>query len=408
MPSLVVEPFVPAFAASDVADLHSRLDHARWPEQETCPLDDDAAEQKSPFSWGRGPSLELMKELARGWREFDFDAAQTRLRSFKHYKATIDGATVHFIHERSSRPNAFPLILCHGWPGGFFEFLHTIKGLTKPDDPAAPAFDVVIPSMPGYAWSSAPTTAKWTMQDTSRLYNELMLGLGYDKYAAQGGDWGSITARCLGSLHPEHCIAVHLNYCPVFPALTGESPQGLRSYYNWMPSFVLGAKRQRELENALAYLERGHAYDAMQMLTPRTPAYGLNDSPIGLLAWIGEKMLPGIDGAEGKPDATLTRDALFLAVSIYWFTGAIGTSFLPYTLNPNFLTYLSDPTFYLPNFALSSFPDEILLPTRRDAGKTGTLQWYKEAEEGGHFAALEQPQVFVEHLREAMDVLMAK
>ncbi|GAA5997224.1 epoxide hydrolase family protein [Rhodotorula paludigena] len=391
--------------APQVDDLHRRLDAARWPEQDVVPDDVDYGEHGA-FGLGAGPSLALMKELAQEWRGQDQKQLQDHLNSYKNYRVEIEGLDIHFLHYPSSRAGAFPLILCHGWPGGYHEFLHVLERLTEPKDQGSRAFHVVVPSMPGYAFSSPPKTAKWGMEDTARVFDKLMTGLGYVRYAAQGGDWGSITARCLGSLHKENCVAVHLNFCPVPPPfpLNMFNP---RTLLDWMPRFVLPDERRAKLERGVAYIERGSAYYAMQNLTPRTPAYGLNDSPIGLLAWIGEKMIPGIDKAVKHPNATLNREALFTTLSIYWFTGSIGSSFLPYALNPHFGTFLVSPRHHLPNFALSNFPDELFTPEERDARRTGNLRWYKDAEDGGHFAALEKPEVFAEHVREAMGVLLS-
>ncbi|KPV78168.1 uncharacterized protein RHOBADRAFT_47848 [Rhodotorula graminis WP1] len=355
--------------SSQVDDLHRRLDNARWPAQEVVPTDVSETDHYSSFGLGAGPQLALMKDLARGWRQFNQEAVQKRLNSFNHWTVDIEDLSIHFLHHRSTRANAIPLILCHGWPGAFHEFLHVISSLTEPESSDAQAFHCIVPSQPGFTFSSPPKTAKWGMDDTARVFDKLMTGLGYDTYVAQGGDWGSITARCLGSVHKEHCVAVHLNFCPVPPP---------SSYY------------------------------AMQQLTPRTPAYGLNDSPIGLLAWIGEKMVPGIEEARKHPNPTLDHDALYLTLSLYWFTGSIGSSFLPYALNPHFSTFLVAPKYHLPNFALSSFPHELFCPTPKDAGRSGTLRWFKEADDGGHFAALEKPDVFAEHVREAVAAMLPK
>ncbi|GAA5898043.1 hypothetical protein JCM8208_000141 [Rhodotorula glutinis] len=393
--------------SSQVDDLHRRLDNARWPAQEVVPLDVSETDLKNSFGLGSGPELALMKELAQGWRQFDQEAVQKRLNSLNHWTVDIEDLSIHFVHHRSTRADAIPLILCHGWPGSFHEFEHVVARFTEPESSDAQAFHVVVASQPGFTFSSPPKTAKWGMEDTARVFDKLMTGLGYETYVAQGGDWGSITARCLGALHKEHCIAVHLNFCPVPPPfpLNQFNPRVL---LNWMPRFVLPDAQRAKIERGVAYLEKGSSYYAMQQLTPRTPAYGLNDSPIGLLAWIGEKMVPGIQAASKFPNPTLDHDALYTTLSLYWFTGSIGSSFLPYALNPHFSTFLTSPKYHLPNFALSSFPNELFCPTPKDAARSGTLRWFKEADDGGHFAALEKPEVFVEHVREAVAALVPK
>ncbi|GAA5820521.1 hypothetical protein JCM3770_002284 [Rhodotorula araucariae] len=399
------QPFTVDFAPH-IEDLHRRLDNARWPTQEIVPVDVSETEHHNAFGLGMGPQLNLMKELANGWRAFDQSALQDHLNSFNNWKVEIEGLSIHFLHHRSTRAGALPLILCHGWPGGYHEFLHVVQLLTEPEGADAQAFHLVVPSMPGYAFSSPPPTAKWGMEDTARVFDKLMTGLGYNKYVAQGGDWGSITARCLGALHKDHCIAVHLNFCPVPPPFPFDQFNP-RTLLNWMPRFVISDQQRAKLERGLAYLEKGSAYYVMQQLTPRTPAYALNDSPIGLLAWIGEKMIPGINEASAQPNPTLNRDALYTTLSLYWFTNSIGTSFLPYSLNPHFSTFLTSPRYRLPNFALSSFPGELFSPTPRDAARTGVMRWYKEADDGGHFAALEKPDVFSQHVREAVKAMLS-
>ncbi|GAA5827287.1 hypothetical protein JCM11251_001206 [Rhodosporidiobolus azoricus] len=402
--SAPAKPYTIAISPEEVDDLHRRLDHARWPAQDVVPPESTAEDQSKTFGMGAGPQLDLMKELAADWRKYNWKETQDYLNVFNHMTVEIENLDIHFLHERSSRPDAIPIILCHGWPGAFHEFLHTIPHLTEPTAPDAQAFHVVIPSMPGYTFSSPPKTPKWNMEDTARVYDKLMTGLGYESYVAQGGDWGSITARCLGALHKENCTAVHLNFCPVGPPapFSWFSPRTLLA---WTPRLLLPDEQRAKLEKGLNYIEKGSAYYVMQNLTPRTPAYALNDSPIGLLAWIGEKMYPSIERATAQTKPTLNRDALYMTLSLYWFTGSIGSSFLPYALNPPFSNFLSDLKYYLPNFAVSSFPDELFTPPARDAARTGNLKWSKEAEEGGHFAALEKPEVFVEHLREAVPVM---
>ncbi|GAA5895878.1 hypothetical protein JCM5296_006691 [Sporobolomyces johnsonii] len=399
------KPFKVEISEEAIKDLHSRLDNARWPAVDTVTDDLSDAEREHVFGLGMGPTLPLMKELARGWRNFSWKDSENYLNGFNHHKVEIEEIDIHFLHERSSHADALPLIMVHGWPGSFLEFLETVPLLTEPKEPGAQAFHLVIPSMPGYAFSSPPKTSKWRMDDTARLFDKLMTGLGYETYAAQGGDWGSVTARCLGALYPEHCKAVHLNFCPVGPPAPFSyfSPKTL---VEWLPRFILPDKQRERAKRAVNYLEKGSAYYVMQHLTPRTPAYALNDSPIGLLAWIGEKMMPSIMLASKQPNPTLNRDSLFMTCSLYWFTGSIGTSFLPYALNPHFATFLTDPKYHLPNFALSSFPWEIVVPSQRDAARTGNLRWCKEADDGGHFAALEKPEVFTEHVREALTLLM--
>ncbi|GAA5957473.1 hypothetical protein JCM3765_001154 [Sporobolomyces pararoseus] len=400
-------PFKVDVPKEEVDELRKRLDNARWPLVDTV-VDDQSDEEKNKnFGMGHGPTLPLMKELAEGWKNHSWEKAQEFINSFEHFKVGIEDIDLHFLHHRSSRENAVPIILCHGWPGSFLEFLHVIPLLTEPKEAGAQAFHVVVPSMPGYSFSSPPKTSKWQMNDTARIFDKLMVGLGYDSYIAQGGDWGSVCARLLGSVHKDHCKGVHLNFCPVpTPAiLSWINPHTL---LEWLPEFIVSKKEYQRKKHALSYLENGSSYYLMQNKTPRTPAYALNDSPIGLLAWIGEKMIPYIDHATTQPNPTLTRDALFETLSLYWFTHSIGTSFLPYALNPHFGTFIVNPDYYLPNMALSDFPGEIIIATEKEVKKTANCVWRKESDDGGHFAALEKPIVFTEHVREAVGVLLKK
>lgn len=193
--------------------------------------------------------------------------------------------------------------------------------LTNPPDASTPAFHVVVPSQPGFTFSSPPPDSSWQMPDTARVFDKLMTGLGYKQYAAQGGDWGSVTARCIGANHKDTCKAVHLNFLPVRNPLMKWVPP--RLLLDYLPKFALSDKDRERGRTALAYLEKGSAYYVMQHLTPRTPTWGLNDSPIGLLSWIAEKMIPYIDqAATARSNPTLTRETLFDHVSLYWFSAS--------------------------------------------------------------------------------------
>lgn len=360
-------PFVLATPQSELDDLNSRIDHARWVEEVVPGVSAEAEANPGRGKFGvglYGPSLALMREWAAEWRNsFSWREEEARLNtyveaaaascradrvpSFHHFKVKIGSQSVHYIHHPSTRANAIPLVLCHGWPGSFLEFLDVIPLLTAP--PAGEqAFHVVVPSMPGFGYSSAPPNAQFTMVNTAALFNDLMTGLGYDRYAAAGGDWGSITARLLGSVHAAHCRAVHLNFLPASaPGLLSYIPT--KTLLRLLPSWLISAVDKERAEKAIDYLERGSAYYAMQAFTPRTPAYGLNDSPIGLLAWIGEKVCHPFAvradrqmgwsvleiEAAGLKGASLTRNAIYSTVTLYWLTSTIGTSFLPVRWSPS-------------------------------------------------------------------------
>ncbi|KAK4052914.1 hypothetical protein OIO90_004190 [Microbotryomycetes sp. JL221] len=401
-------PFKIEISDKELEELQDRLDRTRWPLVDCVPDDFSDDERLNMFGCGPGPTLELMKELVNDWRhKYDWRKAEAELNKLPHFKVNIEGLNLHFIHQKSTRQDAIPLILCHGWPGSFDEFTHIIPLLTNPPSDKDLAFHVVVPSQPGFTFSDPPRSHTHTMDDTARMFDKLMTGLGYETYAAQGGDWGSVTARLLGSTHQQHCRAVHLNFLPVLNPLMKIIPPRLLIQY--LPNFLLPPLERERGKRALDYLEKGSSYYAMQHNTPRTPAYGLNDSPVGLLAWIAEKMISYIDMAsqitkpQGPP--TLTRDALFNHVSLYWFTHSIGTSFSPYAFNRHFAEFVSDSKYFLPNLGISIFPWEIVVSALKDMKRTGNVKWYKEADQGGHYAALENPHLLAEHLRDAFKVL---
>ncbi|SGY95166.1 BQ5605_C036g11475 [Microbotryum silenes-dioicae] len=396
-------PFTVQFDSAEVDELDERLLRARWPLVDAVP-DDRSLNDPAPFGMGPGPTIKLMKELAEEWRtKYQWKDTENHFNTFEHYKVEIENLNIHFLHHPSTHSNAKALILCHGWPGSFAEFLHMITLLTDPVSSTQQAYHVVVPSMPGFTFSDPPPTSKWCMDDTARVYDKLMTGLGYHEYGAQGGDWGSITARCLGALHDDHCKAVHLNFLPASPdgILSIIPPRLLLSY---LPSFIMPDLRRQRLLRALDYVEKGSAYYAIQNLTPRTASFGLNDSPIGLLSWIAEKMIPFIDAAmTTQPRPTLTRWTLYETCTLYWLTHSIGTSFSPYSQNRHFKDFLTDPKYRLENMALSTFPNEIVISPVEWVKKTGDLKWNKEHTDGGHFVAVELPQVLTDHVREAFE-----
>ncbi|KAM0793690.1 hypothetical protein ACM66B_001117 [Microbotryomycetes sp. NB124-2] len=390
---------------ADVDELKARLKATRWPLVDPVPEDYTPDELENMFGCGHGPTLRLMKELVDEWvNKYDWRKTEKELNKLPHFKVNIEGLDVHYIHQRSERSNAIPLILCHGWPGSFDEFVDMIPLLTNPPNESDTAFHVVVPSQPGFCFSDPPKSNKHTMDDTARIFDKLMTGLGYSTYAAQGGDWGSVTARLLGSTHKTHCKAVHLNFLPVLNPLMKVVPPRLLVKY--LPDYFLPPVERERACRALDYLEKGSAYYVMQHNTPRTPAFALNDSPVGLLAWIAEKMISYVDQAALVTDKpTLTRKSLFDHVSLYWFTHSIGTSFSPYAFNRHFAELVADPKYFLPNLAVSIFPWEIVVSNLKDMKRTGNIRWHKEAPQGGHYAALENPALLAEHLRDAFKTI---
>ncbi|GAA97631.1 uncharacterized protein L969DRAFT_87727 [Mixia osmundae IAM 14324] len=391
---LQVEPFTFKVSEADLTDLNARLDRARFDTEEIVPGAD--------FEYG--VPLEWTKQTTQYWRkQYDWRKHEAYINSFPHFTTKLDrdSITIHFIHVKSSQPDAIPLLACHGWPGSVYEFFKAIKPLTEPGK-GKQAFHLVIPSMPGFLWSQRPTKTGWTMIDTARIFNELMLGLGYDKYGVQAGDWGSIAVRCMAAKHPQHCIAAHLNFLPAKPP----GPLKLLPLSPWlierMPWFVFSAVQRDRILRTLRYLQEGSGYYAIQSTKPATLGHALMDSPVGLLSWIGEKFFFWKED-EAEEDAISLDDVLTM-ITLYWFTKCSTTSFLPYKEHGDdgFLVYLHRRDLYMPcPTAVSGFPGEIANNPERWAKSTANIKWWKMADRGGHFAALEETDIYVDHVQDA-------
>jgi pimeloyl-ACP methyl ester carboxylesterase len=356
----MTSPFKIEIPQPDLDDLRERLLRVRWP----APVPGAGAE--------RGMPLDRMRELVEYWAtKYDWRAHEARLNAFPQFRTTIDGQQIHFLHVRSPRPDAIPLILTHGWPGSVVEFLDVIGPLTEPPGDG-PAFHLVIPSLPGYGFSAPLAGTGWTLNRIARAWAELMSALGYERYGAQGGDWGSGVARELGRVDPEHVIGIHINYL-----LTFGSPAGLD------PS-----DRER-----LAGLQRFTGdlggYMAIQSTRPNTLAYGLADSPVGQLAWIAEKFTEWTDG-------DVDVDALLTNVTLYWLTNTAGSSAQLYY---EFSRAWGEPQRSSVPTGVAVFPHDIALPVRSLAEQTDTVTHWTEFDRGGHFAALETPDLLVDDVR---------
>jgi pimeloyl-ACP methyl ester carboxylesterase len=363
-----IEPFEVSVDPAAVADLRERLARTRWPEQET--VDD----------WSQGIPLAYTQELCRYWSDgYDFGFAD-RINAFPQFRTQIDGLGIHFLHVRSPHEGALPLLLTHGWPGSVVEFLKVIEPLTNPADPAD-AFHVVVPSLPGYGWSDKPTEPGWNVHRIARAWDELMGVLGYDRYGAQGGDWGAMVTTSLGQQRPERLVGIHVNMAVVGP---DESTFG-----------DLTPTEQKTLEDLGEHAKTGMGYSSQQSTRPQTLGYGLADSPAGQCAWIAEKFWNWTD-CDGHPEQALTRDEMLDNISVYWFTNTAASSARLYW--EAFKTMNSEEV-PLPS-GISVFPREIVRPSRRWAEKRFTdLRWFTELDRGGHFAAFEQPATFVDEVR---------
>ncbi|MEV8440855.1 epoxide hydrolase family protein [Actinosynnema sp. NPDC051121] len=356
-----VTPFRVEIPQADLDDLRARLAATRWP------ADLPGA------GWDYGVPVAHVRELADHWlHRYDWRAWEARLNAHPQFTTAIDGQTVHFLHVRSARPDALPIVLTHGWPGSVVEFLDVIGPLSRD-------FHLVIPSIPGFGFSGPTREKGWDVTRVARTWAELMRRLGYDRYGAQGGDWGSAISRELGVVDAEHVVGVHLTMLLTFP---GGDPSGLTD-----------ADFER-LAGIDAFQEKS-GYAQIQGTRPHTVAYGLHDSPVGQLAWIAEKFEEWTDPT-GRPDGAVDRDLLLTNVSVYWFTGTAGSSARLYKESRNAwvrVTPSTTPT------GVAVFPREVMLPVRRIAERTNNITRWTEFDRGGHFAALEQPELLAEDVR---------
>lgn len=358
-----------------LADLDARLALTRYPDHF-----DDAG-------WEMGIDVSCIKALVEYWRtEFDWRAFEEKLNRFPHYRTTIDGQRIHFMHVRSKRPGALPLLLLHGWPGSIIEFLSIIDLLVDPpheDAAAHQPFHLVIPSLPGYGFSGPTRTPGWNIQRTAKAFAELMSRLGYELYGAQGGDWGAMIATRLACIDEEHVVGLHTNL-PTAPA-----PE--------VPGELTETETQhlKQAENHRIF-ETGYA--AIQGTKPQTIGLSLNDSPAGLLGWILEKFRTWSD-CEGDVESVFSREDLIANVMIYWVTQTATSSarmyyenFLPGMAVPDSDAKVSVPT------GVARFPKELLLLPRAWLERRYNIVHWTEMDRGGHFAAMEQPGLFAEDL----------
>ena len=363
------QPFTIEWSDDAIADLRERLAATRWPEPET--VDD----------WSQGVPLAYQREVCDYWADgYDFAAAQARLNRFPQFRHEVEGLGIHFLHQRSRHDGAMPLVLTHGWPGTFVEFLDVIDALANPDDPAD-AFHVVVPSLPGYAYSDKPTSPGWSVPRIARAWDTLMRDLGYARYGAQGGDWGAMITTSIGQQFGDTVTGVHSNLPLVNFAECDMTD--------------LTDDETRALTRVGEHSEWGMGYSAEQSTRPQTLGYGLTDSPAGQCAWILEKFWAWTDN-DGHPEAALSRDHILDNISVYWFTATAASSARLYW--ESFKTVNMEPV-NCPS-GVSAYPKEILWVSERWARTRFTdLRWYGAPERGGHFAAFEEPELFVDEVR---------
>ncbi|MBY8878263.1 epoxide hydrolase family protein [Actinacidiphila acidipaludis] len=382
-----IRPFTFEFPDAELAELRTRIAATRWPEKETV------ADQS------QGPQLETMKELARYWAtEYDWRKVEAKLKALPHFVTEIDGLDIHFIHVRSRHENALPLIVTHGWPGSVVEQLKIIEPLTNPTahgGSAADAFDVVIPSMPGYGFSGKPTTGGWGPDRIARAWGELMKRLGYTRYVAQGGDWGAIVTDLMGAQEPEGLVGIHTNMPKVIP---GDIDAALLTG-NPLPEGLSLSDEERRAVEQLDFVYR-HVYYAYMMASRPQTLTGLVDSPVGLAAFLldhDKASLALITRAFAGETEGLTRDDVLDNITLFWLTGTAVSAARLYAENTASFFGINDVK--LP-VAVSVFPDELYQAPKSWAEQAyPNLVHYNRLPKGGHFAAWEQPELFVDEVR---------
>lgn len=366
---------------SDIDELRSKLAATRWPDRETVP------------DWSQGIPLAYVRELVAYWAEdYDMRRVERLLNAHPQYQVTVDGVDLHVLHVRSPHEDARPLLLTHGWPGSVLEFLETIEPLTEPTKhggTADDAFHLVIPALPGYGFSAKPTVAGTDVDRIADLWHQLMQILGYPRYHAQGGDWGAIVTTAMAMKAPPGLLGVHVNFAVA-------SPDALAGLGELTPD-------EQSVGGLPRYMEQEAGYSTQQGTRPQTLGYALADSPVGQLAWIVEKFYPWTDW-EGHPENAVSRDKMIDAVMIYWLTNSATSSSRLYW--ESLLSALG--TF--PEVALASaysqFPRELFTISERWLRTRFTdLRYYGTVKRGGHFAALEQPELFVAEVRAAIRAL---
>jgi epoxide hydrolase len=362
-----------------LSDLRTRLANTRWPEPECVPTTASDA-----LDWDQGIPLAYTRELAAYWADgYDWRTCEAALNRFDQFTTEIDGLNVHFIHQRSPHDEAMPLIITHGWPGSIVEFAKVIGPLTDPTahgGRAEDAFHVVCPSLPGYGFSGKPSTRGWNVSRIAAAWETLMLRLGYDRYGAQGGDWGGAITAEMGR-RVGHCAAIHTNFpigSPTEAAKTDPTDEDKAAF--------AGLNHYRQWDNG---------YFKQQATRPQTVGYGLVDSPVAQLAWIVEKFQSWTD-CDGHPENALTRDEILDNVTLYWVTATGASSARLYW--ESMAAFGSSQRIELPT-GVASFPKEIGPTPRSWCEATYNITHWTTMPRGGHFAAFEQPELFVDDVR---------
>ncbi|GAA3498609.1 epoxide hydrolase [Streptomyces prasinosporus] len=353
----MITPFRIDIPQTDLDDLTDRLTRTRWPNEIT-----DAG-------WDYGFPLARLKDLAEHWRtRYDWRAHEARLNELPHFLTEIDGQTVHFVHVRSARPDALALILSHGWPGSFLEFLDVVEPLSRD-------FHLVIPSIPGYGFSGPTHERGWDVVRVARAWAELMRRLGHERYGAQGGDFGSGISLALGAVDPERVVGVHVNYLPTRP--------------NPAAGVTLSPSDEARLDKVRQLMASRPPYQALQATTPQTLGYALTDSPVGQLAWIAERFARWTD-----PRTPVSDERILTDVSLYWLTATAASSARLHRESARRSERCPVPV------GVAVLPHDITQSVRPLAERLYDIRHWSEFDRGGHFAAMEVPELFAEDVRE--------
>ena len=387
-----IRPFKVSASDAELAELRRRIDATRWPEAEPVP---DASQ---------GVQLATMQKLAHYWStEYDWRKVEARLNALPQFTTRIDGLDIHFIHVRSKHPNAMPLIVTHGWPGSVVELLKIIDPLTNPTEhggTAADAFDVVIPSLPGYGFSGKPTSTGWDPQRIARAWVVLMKRLGYTRFAAEGGDWGGMVTDIMGTQAPPELIGIHVTWPFTVPADIDKAAQSGSP----APS-GLSADEKYAYDQLDFFYKHGVGYAVEMSGRPQT-LYGIADSPVGVAAWILDhdaRSYALIARVFDGQKEGLTRDDILDNVTLYWLTNTTVSSARIYWENK--FAFFAPKHVTIP-VAVSAFPDEVVQTPRSWTERAyPNLIYYNRPEKGGHFAAWEQPQIFAKEVRAAFTSL---
>jgi pimeloyl-ACP methyl ester carboxylesterase len=389
MTDLAVRPFRIDVPEEELLDLRRRVAATRWPDKETV------------IDQSQGVQLAKIQELVRYWgTDHDWRKAEAQLNALPQFVTEIDGLDIHFVHVRSPEPDAMPLIMTHGWPGSIIELLKVVGPLTDPTahgGRAEDAFDLVLPSIPGYGFSAKPQSACWSPVRMAGAWDELMGRLGYERYVSQGGDWGAIISEVMAVLAPEGLLAIHIN----MPGTMPESVAKLIRNGDPVPSGFSEVEKAAfaELE---AFYTKGFGYAEMMNTRPQTLGYGLADSPAGMAAFFYENFAEWTHSG-GEPEQALTRDEMLDDITLYWLTNTGASSSRSYwdaaQLGGGPFDAVDIPTVPV---AVTVFPGEIYRAPRSWAERNfHNLIYWNEVEKGGHFAAWEQPDIFADEIRAA-------